>query len=271
MNDDDHDLSLSEMSSKPKTIYKMGTFDSMPQSDGISSLASPILTPPEEETKVEYHEYEPETITLDEPKPSLLDRLLDFNPCTIKISNPASALFKIRTCAECGDRVHKFRNGGYQKEEHLIEEQLTIFDDEAEDEDESGVVAQANSFDSTASSKIVKAYYHGDCMKLKEDRAAHKDVFGTVLLELIDAIETRERQRREAEERLAEEEERMQRAEEEAAAAAAVAQAAALAKEAARSPLKKRAKKFFRSFKSCRGASNSTAATDESAFRGAEI
>lgn len=92
-----------------------------------------------------------------------------------KMPNPSSALFKVRTCCECGQRLHKFRNGGYVKD--------------GED------------------------YFHKDCLQVRNFRDDHRTVggFGLVLVDLLDFFEARARKQREEQERL----ERMAREKEE--------------------------------------------------------
>lgn len=195
---------------------------------------------------------------------SIFERLLDFNPCTIKIINPSSALFKVRICSECGEKVHKFK-GGYEKEHRLD----TIVD---EDTSEESVVES-------------KVYFHsgGGCLQLREDRKVHKDNgFGAVLIDLEDFFDAKARKKLEAEERRArrarEEEEAAQKQWETEVAAAAAAEAASAS--AARNELlevslkdrkfAKRARRALKSFslKSCRGKQGMP---EESAFEGMEI
>ena len=183
------------------------------------------------------------------PKPSILERLLDCNPCTIKISNPASALFKIRFCSECGQRVHKFQ-GGYEKEQRLE----TALDENGEE-----------------SEMETQVYFHSRCCQMREDRRKHKDAgFGKVLMELEDAVQARARKQRE------EEEQRKRRARDESAAIVqAVREINDAHAEASRTGRRtqgfvqraRRALKVF-SFESCRGKKHGT---EESAFRGAEF
>ena len=267
LSDSHHDLSLFESTSAPKVIASLAAFDDTGMQHG-DAMSTPNAERDNTLTK-EGNKIDDEAAannTSDTPKPSILERLLDFNPCTIKVSNPASTLFKIRTCSECGERVHKFRNGGYQKEE-LIRMKPTFDEDVS-----SGIAATAASFESTSSSSVVKVYYHGDCVRLREDRAAHRNTFAAVLEDLVGFVEAR---RREAEER-------KRRAEEEAKAAAAISHATALALAARNTPLEvtppkskrsplRRAKRFlkFFSWNACRGTSNTAA--DDCAFRGAEI
>lgn len=191
----------------------------------------------------------PYTNVEDFPKPSILERLLDCNPCTIKIANPASALFKIRFCSECGERVHKLK-GGYEKEQRLE----TAFDEKGEE-----------------SEIETKVYFHSRCCKLREDRRNHKDAgFGKVLIELEDVVQAKARKQRE------EEEKRARRAREESAA---IVQAVRDLNDAHEETSRKdrrtqgfleRARRVLKlfSFQSCRGKKH---ATEESAFRGAEI
>lgn len=199
------------------------------------------------------------------PAPSMFERLLDFNPCTIKIANPSSALFKIRTCSECGERVHKFKGGGYEKEHRLD----TSIDEDTHEE----------------SSVETKVYFHGTCLQRKEARAHHRDAagFGEVLIELQDFVEAKNQRKREEEER------RARKAREEAAAVAAALEAALEAANAAKAELArqatleaapksrkrgflspKRARRALKSFSwnSCRGTQGMP---EETAFRGEEL
>ena len=107
----------------------------------------------------------------------MLDRLLDFNPCTMKVGNPSSALFKVRVCSECGKNVHKLKGGGYQKE--LKEQQQ-------HEGDESVVTT----------TKTTKVYFHPRCLAIREDRKLHKESgFGAVLSELGEHFEAKARER----------------------------------------------------------------------------
>jgi hypothetical protein len=122
-------------------------------------------------------------------KPSVLGRLLDFNPCTMKVGNPSSALFKVRVCSECGKNVHKLRGGGYQKELKQQHRDAT-FNDAGEE----------------SVTKETKVYFHPRCLTIREDRTLHKESgFGAVLIELREHFEAKAREqalvaaRREAE------------------------------------------------------------------------
>lgn len=286
-NDGDHDLSLVDISLASKTIDVTTTNN---HDDAISTFSDGMCTfgPPcighhcvGEETKKNKAEETSDggggrgaavVVKTPQPlKPSILDRLLDCNPCTMKIANPRSALFKIRVCSECGNRVHRFRNGGYKKELQLLEKKTSAAaapapapapdnDDEEEQGDSSAVVVVVVE---------TKVYFHTDCFQKHHDRIVHKDTggFASVLEELVGFVEARTRKK---------EEER---------AAAALAIAAALAEQRVSSPPgvttpKDEEKKtgFLRRTKqalkllsrgSCRGKKD--CAADESAFRGAEI
>lgn len=87
----------------------------------------------------------------DSPQPpSILERLLDLNPCTIKVANPPSALFKIRLFSDCGDILHKFKGGGNQKDHR--------FDNSVDKEKHKESVAESKFYS-----------------QLKEHRTDHKD------------------------------------------------------------------------------------------------
>mmetsp|Transcript_7616 Transcript_7616/g.18661 ORF Transcript_7616/g.18661 Transcript_7616/m.18661 type:complete len:260 (-) Transcript_7616:392-1171(-) len=121
----------------------------------------------------------------DEKKKSIVAKMLC--PCTVKVGNPSSALFKIRTCAECGEQVHKYSGGGYEKEEYD---------------------------DST------KVYFHKSCLQTREDRTIHKQYgFGLVLIDLLDYFPAKAQKKRMEEECAA------RKVEEEAKEARALAQA----------------------------------------------
>lgn len=287
--DGDHDLSLVDISLASKTIDVTTTNN---HDDVISTFSDGMCTfgPPcighhcvGEETKKNKAEETSDggggrggrgaavvVVKTPQPlKPSILDRLLDCNPCTMKIANPRSALFKIRVCSECGNRVHRFRKGGYKKELQLLAKKTSAAaapapapdnddDDDEEQGDSSAVVAAVVVVET-------KVYFHTDCFQKHHDRIVHKDTggFASVLEELVGFVEARTRKK---------EEER---------AAAALALAAALAEQRVSSPpLKDEEKKpgFLRRTKqalkllsrgSCRGKKD--CAADESAFRGAEI
>jgi len=133
--------------------------------------------------------------------PSLLERLLDFNPCTgllhrksTTATAPASpGLFQIRRCAECGFGVHKFKGGGYRKEK----------------------VTETVRDEMTGEAKEVerKLYYHSVCLARKEYRKEHRVSFAPVLVELLEVVEfmVEERKKRQQEEEEARERERIRR------------------------------------------------------------
>lgn len=162
--------------------------------------------------------------------PSFFERLLDCNPCAIKIGSPTSALLKVRICAECGDRVHKFRGGGYEKEYHLN----TITDDDIHEESEVGT----------------KVYFHGDCLKRRENRTIHRESgFGNVLTELQDTAKAMNWRKRRA---------RRSQAKSAAAAAAAVPLKHVL--KGPKQSFPKRVRRALKSFslKSCRRTQDAT-------------
>jgi len=103
---------------------------------------------------------------IEEPSATKMDKVLDFNPCSIKVGNPKSALFKTRICAETGECVHKYSKGGYTKEEVIGED-----------------------------GKITKMYLSKSGLKKREDRQKHKESgYSTVMDELLEyfyAIEQR--------------------------------------------------------------------------------
>lgn len=72
-----------------------------------------------------------------EKKPGMMSKMLDFNLCTAKIPNPSSALFKERRCAECGSKVYKYRDGGYEKE--VVTKQVAVEEDDEDVPDEATV------------------------------------------------------------------------------------------------------------------------------------
>jgi len=82
-------------------------------------------------------------------KPSALGRMLDFNPCAAKIPNPGSALFKERRCHECGSKVYKYRDGGYEKEV-VVKQRPIVVDDDVDVEEEESVRTPALADDATA-------------------------------------------------------------------------------------------------------------------------
>ena len=182
----------------------------------------------------------------DNPKPSIFERLLDCNPCVMKIANPSSALFKVRTCIECGEKVHKLR-GGYEKQARLDK----IVDDKTGEE---SVVE-------------IKKYYHNTCFQLLEDRMSHKDAgFGAVVIELEDFFEARVRRKGEEEER------RARRSRTATKTASVSARDAPLEDSQKKWPLGfvKRARRALKSFSwsACRGKQD---ITEASAFTAVEI
>lgn len=121
----------------------------------------------------------------DEQKKSIISKMLC--PCTLKVGNPSSALFKIRTCAECGEQVHKYTGGGYEKEEY---------------------------------NDLTKVYFHKRCLQTREDRTIHKKHgYGLVLIDLLDYFQAKAQKKRMEEECAA------RKVEEEAKEARALAQA----------------------------------------------
>jgi len=276
-NNDHHDLSLFEISLASKTIEVETNYSDVVSStysnDGLSlSFEHPHILEnnraDEEMKQEEEEEYICDEVVPSPPsQPSILERMLDCNPCTIKISNPKSALFKIRICSECGNRVHKFRNGGYKKE-LLRAERVVVVVDEGNGEESSSEVVETTT----------KVYFHSDyCVQRNRYRIAHNDNeagggFGLVLEELVEFVEARARKHE------------LEEAASLLAAAAALAASArnaslgvALVKEQPRKKrprflLKrttKKALKWFSSWSSCRGQKDNS--TEESAFRGVEI
>eukprot|EP00531_Pseudo-nitzschia_arenysensis_P004711 CAMPEP_0116133032 /NCGR_PEP_ID=MMETSP0329-20121206/9883_1 /TAXON_ID=697910 /ORGANISM="Pseudo-nitzschia arenysensis, Strain B593" /LENGTH=265 /DNA_ID=CAMNT_0003627623 /DNA_START=48 /DNA_END=845 /DNA_ORIENTATION=- len=135
--------------------------------------------------------------SIEEKKKSLLAKMLC--PCTVKIANPSSALFKIRTCAECGEQVHKYSGGGYEKEEY------------------NEIVRNESGEESLVETKI---YFHKCCLQAREDRINHKNSgFATVLGDLLGYFQDK------AEKKRTEEESAARKLEQEAAEARALAQA----------------------------------------------
>ncbi len=144
-------------------------------------------------TEIELSSFEP----IEKQKKSLIAKMLC--PCTVKIANPSSALFKIRTCAECGEQVHKYSGGGYEKEEYN-----EIVNDESGEE-------------SLVETKI---YFHKSCLQAREDRTNHKNSgYATVLSDLLGYFEAK------AEKKRFEKERATLKLEQEAAEARALAQA----------------------------------------------
>lgn len=141
--------------------------------------------------QVHVHVDEDVDVFQDEKKKSIIAKMLC--PCTVKVGNPSSALFKIRTCAECGEQVHKYSGGGYEKEEYN---------------------------DST------KVYFHKSCLQTREDRTIHKQYgFDLVLIDLLDYFEAKAQKKRMEEECVA------RKVEEEAKEARALAHAFLKAEE----------------------------------------
>lgn len=239
--DDHHDLSFVDISldSKPVRERTMETSNAsvnkpVDDSDEVSSTDSDSS---EDDSKGS--------------QKSVLDKVLDFNPCTMKVKNPSSALFKKRTCAECGCSVHKLK-GGYTKE---IKVQT--------------VVDEVTNIESEVETKI---YFRPQCAERRQRRAEHREAgFGNVLTEMLEFFEAKTQKKLEEEERLA-------RLANEAEDAESVAQASVLARANKKSFLNmklassfskktKKVKKALKSFSfnSCRGKQDST---DASAFRG---
>jgi len=166
-------------------------------------------------TEVESSSMEP----VEEKKKSIIAKMLC--PCTVKIANPSSALFKIRTCAECGEQVHKYSGGGYEKEEYN-----EIVHDESGEE-------------SLVETKI---YYHKSCLQTREDRIKHKTSgFTIVLIDLLAYFQEKAQKKRMEEESAARE------VEQEAAEARALAQAYLEAQQKNKG-LAKRLKRYLKGF-----------------------
>lgn len=141
----------------------------------------------------------------EQSSPSVLKRLLDFNPCmgmmgrrsdsstnahanandntSFWFPNPSSAIFKNRPCSECGGKCTKLQ--GYTKE--IVDR--NIVDDETGDE-------------SVVTTKI---YFHKWCAQLKDYRHEHQKGFRAVVHEMMDyfrALELEAQVKREAEQQL---------------------------------------------------------------------
>lgn len=146
---------------------------------------------------------------------SVLERLLDFNPCmgmmgkrrnssadageeepknkaAFSFSNPYSAIFKDRRCSECGGKCTKLK--GYSKvivANHMFEE---------------GTSRELPIEESSSTKKI---YLHKWCSQLRDYRNEHKEGFNGVLCQLMDyfrALELEAQMKREAELRRKQEE-----------------------------------------------------------------
>lgn len=202
---------------------------------------------------------------------SVLERLLDFNPCSGMASmtttsfsllpNPSSAVFKFRPCSECGRKCTKMQ--GYTKE--IVETKTnTVFDEETSTGEEEPLVE-------------TKIYFHKWCSQIKEYRQDHKEQFQPVMRNLLDhfrALELEAQMKREGEIRKARRKEESLK--KKARAEAAKAEFAANNNKARDAPLEvnlvekkpslmKRVKKSF-SMKGCKGNKAATNAVDESAF-----
>merc|ERR1711935_785289 len=157
----------------------------------------------------------------------------------IKVKNPSSALFKKRTCAECGCNVHKLK-GGYKKEikvETIVDE-VTNIESEIE----------------------TKIYFRPQCAERRQHRVEHREAgFGNVLTEIVEFFEAKARKKLEEQARLVAEDD------------ASVAQASVRAPTTKKSFLKmgfassfaKKTKKALKSFSfdACRGKQDSTIAS----------
>lgn len=195
----DHDLSLVDVPLESKQVE--GIFTEVVKSSSVKSA-------------------------VEENKKSLISKILC--PCTVKIANPSSALFKIRTCAECGEQVHKYSGGGYEKEEYN-----EIVHDESGEE-------------SLVETKI---YFHKSCLQTRQNRINHKNSgFENVLIDLLGYFQAMAQKKRMDEESAA------RKAEQEAAEARALAQAYLEAQQKNKG-LAKRLKRSLKAFK--RKAKNS--------------
>jgi len=173
---------------------------------------------------------------------SMLERLMDWNPCVAGMPNPSSALFKTRVCSECGGKCTKLQ--GYKKE--IVE---NILVDEK-----------------TGEETIVKTktYFHKWCGTVSDYRQDHKKSYAAVMCNLLDhfrALEFEAQIEREAQLRLIKEQEEKAREEEELAAKAQEAPLETPKRKSFLKRVKKSGKRMKKSFSlsSCMGK-NSTSA-----------
>lgn len=158
-----------------------------------------------------FDNYTSSLCVIEEPKTTKLDKALDFNPCALKVKNPKSALFKVRICAETGEEVHKYRNGGYTKEK--IEED----------------------------GSVTKRYLSPFGVQLRKNRLAHNDAgYAAVMNDLMEHFRAIEQ--RAIEEQLAEQE----KVERQAKKILTVQKAAEENRAIKDAKLQNRAKKVFR-------------------------
>jgi len=236
----DHDLSFVDIS-----------LDSKPVRERTMETSNVSVIPVEDEDEVsstDSDSSEEEDNDSKGSEKSVIEKMLDFNPCMIKVKNPSSALFKKRTCAECGCNVHKLK-GGYKKEikvETIVDE-VTNIESEIE----------------------TKIYFRPQCAERRQHRVEHREAgFGNVLTEIVEFFEAKARKK-------LEEQARLVRLAREAEDDALVAQASVRAPTTKKSFLKmgfassfaKKTKKALKSFSfnACRGKQDSTIA---SAHRG---
>lgn len=188
----------SSCSSSQRLRFRMSSFDDLP--------LVPQHDDDDDETPAVYHY---DVNTRDEQPSSFFERLLDFNPCAVKISNPASAFFEMRTCAERGDRVRKFRNGGRESEEPVpvSNETDTAFvgsdssgDDDGEDPADSAPNSPPPPSLSSSDGGAVKVCYHGECLDRENHRSWNREAFAPVLEEPPEVVGAVVRARRKAEE-----------------------------------------------------------------------
>ena len=127
--------------------------------------------------------------------PQDLFALPDLEYCKKAVETPYSALFKTRICAECGQCVHKYLNGGYTKKE-LIHEHGEI-ETSLEDGCHVETIGVAKEDGAANTEKI---YYHPFCLQRKKDRQIHKENgYADVLRELQEVIMARNEQKSEIE------------------------------------------------------------------------
>jgi len=199
LNDTNHDSTLVEL----------------PTATSKSIPPPPPLLEEQEEQEQEQEQQEQQ----EQQEEGVLGKMLNFNPCTAKIPNPGSALFKERRCAECGCRVYKYRNGGYEKEVVVVQQQqqqqeqpreeLELFDDVILADDIT--IRSDNTFDSSGSTGCgergtcddsrhsqesatvttttteTKIYFMKSCYAKRQNRNAHRaNGYGLVLTDLLD-------------------------------------------------------------------------------------